>query len=149
MSRRKKREEEKRERERWSWIKMFTIYLSIEVDKTWRSATNGKFELVVYRSNSWTCKVVDASTCHPFFQLLPKLPRSPSLLFALCIFSIFEFAFNQIFFFSRMIKKSCNSNILLLSLTRLHRGLWERVCTIRVDFNFIEDLLQVEHNLVI
>ena len=36
-------------------------------DKIRSSATNGEFELVVYRSTSRTYKVVDASTCHPHF----------------------------------------------------------------------------------
>ena len=34
-----------------------------EVDKIWCYNTNGKFELGVYRSSSWACKVVDGSTC--------------------------------------------------------------------------------------
>ena len=37
-----------------------------EVDKIQCSATNGKFELVVFQSSGGTWKVVDASTCHPF-----------------------------------------------------------------------------------
>ena len=37
-----------------------------EVDKIRCSARNGKFELAIYRRSSQTCKVVDASTCHPY-----------------------------------------------------------------------------------
>ena len=39
-------------------------------DKIRHSATNGNFELVVFRSSSRTCRVVDASTCHLFEGLV-------------------------------------------------------------------------------
>ena len=48
---------------------MNNLYLmkkpNFEVDKIRCTATNGKFELVVNRSSCQTCKVVDASNCHP------------------------------------------------------------------------------------
>ena len=42
----------------------------LKVDNNHCSATNGKFELIVYESSGRTCQVVDASTSHPFQQHL-------------------------------------------------------------------------------
>ena len=111
-----------------------------KVDKIWRSAINGKFKLLVYRSSSRTFKVVDTSTCHQTFSF-------EWMFFNLCFC---KYSWRHIFYFKNRLTLWRHDNVSSLSCVRLPwrwywSGCWWRHDSLSVRWSNHQMTLRISY----